>query len=404
MKELTWAPNIPLIGGFPLGAQKAFETPPVAIYSYCGFEGNDSHYVNYMNNVRGYGLDYIQIDENTKSRRLDVVVGTPPCAALSQLNTGTTVAAKGAECQKNEWMYQVFEDAIDRFGVKAVTVENAPALFTNKGDGVAQKLFDICQERGYSLTLYKTSTSYHGIPQNRDRCFAIGWKAETAPIMNWYKRPYTSLPDYLAQVPTDAIQQDIVINPKIEDEPYWNFLKTKTNQDIRDLIREFGCVTTFHYVQRNGLLEEAAEWFEANGNEKGAKYARHALKKFSIGKCIWDGSIHIFGDTMNAVIGRNMMDSIHPTVDRSLTMREALHLMGFPHDFEVLGGRAKVNHIAQNVPTCTARDICFEIKKFLNDELEMSNTNFLRQNNHNEKMWSDDRGTVSRSDLVEFFA
>jgi hypothetical protein len=84
-------------------------------------------------------------------------------------------------------------------------------------------------------------------------------------------------------------------------------------------------------------------------------------------------------------------------------MREALHLMGFPHDFEVLGGRAKVNMIAQNVPTCTAHDICFEIKKFLSGELQFSDTNFLRQNNHNEKMWADYRGTSSHSNLTEFF-
>ena len=31
--EILWAPNIPLIGGFPLGAQKAFGNDPVAIYS-----------------------------------------------------------------------------------------------------------------------------------------------------------------------------------------------------------------------------------------------------------------------------------------------------------------------------------------------------------------------------------
>lgn len=401
--EITWAANIPLIGGFPIGCEKAMGKPPVSVYSYDGFWDNDSHYMNYLNNTRGLNVEYNVITPDTPKTNIDVVVGTPPCAALSMLNTGQSTAVKGAECAKNDWMYRVFEDSIDLFNVKAVVIENAPRLFTVTGDAVANKLFDICRERGYSLSLYKTSTSYHGIPQNRDRCFAVGWKSETAPIMGWYKRPFTKLGEYLEEVPHDAVQHDVVINPKIEDEPYWNFLRTKTNEDIRDLIKNYGCVTTFHYVQRNGLLEEAAQWFEATGNVKGAKYARHAQKKFADGKGIWDGSIHVFGDTMNAVIGRNMMDSIHPKHDRSLTMREALHLMGFPHDFEVLGGRAKVNMIAQNVPTCTARDVCIEIKKFLNGELQFSDTNFLRQNNHNEKMWADPRGTVNASNLEDFF-
>jgi hypothetical protein len=47
--------------------------------------------------------------------------------------------------------------------------------------------------------------------------------------------------------------------------------------------------------------------------------------------------------------------------------------------------------------------VCIEIKKFLNGELQFSDTNFLRQNNHNEKMWADPRGTVNASNLEDFF-
>ena len=56
MTNLTWAPLVPLIGGQMLGAEKAFGKPPVAIYSYDGFEANDSHYINYQNNVKKRGL------------------------------------------------------------------------------------------------------------------------------------------------------------------------------------------------------------------------------------------------------------------------------------------------------------------------------------------------------------
>ena len=45
MSDITWAPLIPLIGGLPLGAEKATGKPPEAIYSYEGFEANDGQYV-----------------------------------------------------------------------------------------------------------------------------------------------------------------------------------------------------------------------------------------------------------------------------------------------------------------------------------------------------------------------
>ena len=156
-KEITWAPLIPLIGGQMLGAEKAFGKPPEAIYSYGGFEDNDSHYVNYQQNTKGRDIPYIKLDEAEPGqiKQVDVVSGTPPCAALSQLNTGTTAESKGAGCAKNDFMYMVFENGIDVLGAKVVIVENAPALFTNKGRPVANKLYEICKERGYSLTLFK---------------------------------------------------------------------------------------------------------------------------------------------------------------------------------------------------------------------------------------------------------
>jgi site-specific DNA-cytosine methylase len=403
MSDITWAPIIPLIGGQMLGAEKAFGKPPEAIYSYDGFQANDSHYVHYQNNVKGRDLQYIMIPES-QSHHISVISGTPPCAALSQLNTGQTAEAKGADCAKNEWMYEVFKEGIDRFSAKAVVVENAPALFTNKGRAVANNLFDICHERGYSLSLYKTSTKYHGIPQARDRTFAIGWRSETAPIMNWYKRPRKSFQEHLAEVEENFLQQDLVINRKLDDEPYYHFIKSRTNENPRDVIIRSGNITAFNYINRAGLLPEANAWMHQVGHERGIKVSDHAIKKFAEGKGIWDSSTHVFDECMNAVIGRNLADTIHPKFDRSLTIREALHMMGFPHDFELVGGLAKMNHIAQNVPVPTSRDIHTEIAKFIRGELPLSDSNYLRQDNHVEKTYSDSLATTSKQTIEEFFA
>jgi site-specific DNA-cytosine methylase len=402
MSDITWAPIIPLIGGQMLGAEKAFGKPPKAIYSYADFGANDSHYVNYQQNVKGRDIQYIMIPESS-SHHINVISGTPPCAALSQLNTGQTAEAKGAGCAKNEWMYEVFKEGIDRFSAKAVVVENAPALFTNKGREVANNLFDICHERGYSLTLYKTSTKYHGIPQACDRTFAIGWHSETAPIMNWYKRPRKSFQEYLSEIEDDFLQQDLVINKKLDDEPYYEFIKSKTNENPRDVIIRSGNITAFNYINKAGLLSEANAWMHSVGHERGIKVSDHAIKKFAEGKGIWDSSTHVFNECMNAVIGRNLADTIHPKFDRSLTIREALHMMGFPHDFELVGGLAKMNHIAQNVPVPTSRDIHTEIAKFIRGELPLSDTNYLRQDNHIEKTYGDPLGTITRNTVEEFF-
>ena len=404
-QDITWAPLIPLIGGQMLGAEKAFGKPPEAIYSYTGFEANDGHYVNYQQNTKGRDIPYVLLDsENPNIRQVDVVSGTPPCAALSQLNTGLSEESKGAKCAKNEFMYQVFQDGIDILGAKVVIVENATALYTNKGRPVANRLYEICAERGYSLSLYKTSTRYHGVPQGRDRTFAIGWKSSTSPVMNWYNRDRKSFAEYLQEIPDDALQQDLIINKNVPEEPYYTFIKTKTNRDVREIMLEEDVKTTLNYVNKKGWMKEANEWFHKTGHEKGIKYSDHAIKKYADGKGVWDGSVHVFGDYMNAVIGRNMVDTIHPTEDRSLTIREALHMMGFPEDFELLGGLPKVNHIAQNVPVPTSRDLHSEIGKFLRGELDLSDTTYLRQNNHKQLMEFDPNGKDTTPSLEEFMS
>lgn len=390
-----------------LGAEKAFGKPPAAIYSYDGFQDNDSHYVNYQQNTLGRkDIPYILLgDDNSQVTQVDVVSGTPPCAALSQLNTGKSVESKGAGCAKNEWMYKVFEDGIDILGAKVVIVENAPALFTNKGRPVANNLYKICAERGYSLTLYKTSTRFHGVPQGRDRSFAIGWKSESAPVMNWYNRPRKNFAEYLREIPVDALHQDIIINKNVPDEPYYNFIKTKIAADttIRELMIEEGVKTTLNYVNKKGWMKEANEWFHKTGNEKGVKYSDHAMMKYADGKGVWDGSVHVFGEYMNAVIGRNMVDTIHPEEERSLTIREAMHMMGFPEDFELLHGLKKMNHIAQNCPVPTSRDMHLEIQKFLNEELDLSDTTYMRQNNFKQLLELDPNGKDTTPNLEDFF-
>jgi site-specific DNA-cytosine methylase len=299
-------------------------------------------------------------------------------------------------------MYKVFEDGFDKLKAKVVIVENAPALFTTKGKDVAKNLFDICAQRGYSLTLYKTSTKYHGIPQARDRTFAIGWNTETAPIASWYKRDRKNFKEYLADVADDALHHEMIINEKLDKEPYFQFIKSRTNVNPRDVVMESGNITAFNYVNKAGLLKEANKWFHETGNELGIKYSDHAIKKFEMNLGIWDGSTHVFNEHMNAVIGRNMSDTIHPIHDRSLSVREALYMMGFPDDFELLGGRGKINHIAQNVPVPTSRDVHSEILKFLKGELQFSETNYLRQNNHTEVMSYDPMGSSKISSLEGF--
>ena len=77
--EFTWAPLIPLIGGFPISTEIAFNKPPEAIYSFPGL-GNDLVYENYQNNIHHKNLEFKTFDQDdyTFERKINFIVGTPP--------------------------------------------------------------------------------------------------------------------------------------------------------------------------------------------------------------------------------------------------------------------------------------------------------------------------------------
>lgn len=402
LNEITWAPIIPLIGGQMLGAEAAFGTPPKAVYSYPDFKANDKHYVHYQQTTKSRDIPYIMMN-NAMHDNIDVISGTPPCAGLSAQNMGTTEDVKGASSTTNEWIYNIFNEGINRFNAKAIVVENAPALFTPKGQDVANHLLSICESKGYSLSLYKTSTKYHGIPQARDRTFAIAWKSKTAPIMNWYKRPRKTFGQYLDELDNSVMQMDAVFNEDLTNEPYYAYVASTTNDDPRKVITDSGAVTAWKYVLRTDQLHKANKWFHATGHEEGIRLSDHAVTKLSKGGNVWDGSVRVFNDAMHTVMHRNIKTTIHPKFNRSLSIREAMHMMGLPNDFELLGGMPKLNHIAQNVPVTTSRDIHLEVAKFIRNELPMSETNFYRQDNQHEKSYADTNGKTIKSTIEAFF-
>jgi site-specific DNA-cytosine methylase len=401
--ELTWAPHIPLIGGFPLGAEKALGKPPVKIISLPGFEKNDSHYVHYQNEILKRNLKYEQIDPDdlTFKEKINIIVSTPPCAGLSQLNSGKKDSdVKGAGCKKNEFMYICAEQAIKCFDADAIIIENAPALYTSKGRPVVEKLYKIAKDNKYSLSLYKTSTMFHGIPQNRVRTFAFLWKSDKTPELKYYKKEFPNVIEYLKQIPKDALHSDILVNHHCMNEPYYQFLQHyyKTNNPRDQILTNSH--TAHSHVMKLGLLDKFISWAEEN-HEKGHKLGLHAREKFSRGLGVWDGSVHVFKEHFNAVIGRALAESIHPTEDRALNIREAFHLMGFPHDFELLGGKKNLNHIAQNVPVCTAADMVSEAADVICGDRYMIDSDFIRQNNFHKKI--DEQGWPEENNCLSAF-
>jgi site-specific DNA-cytosine methylase len=403
-KPLRWATAVPLIGGLTLAAKQVTGVDPVALISYTPFGENEKNAKHNFPTVPHYNLDdpndVARFDLN-EHKDLDFVNAVCPCAGLSMLSSGSPEQ----RAKQNRWMLETAEYMTTTLRPKVFWGENAPTLYTNRGAEIRSAFEKFATQNGYSVSFYHTDTIYHGIPQSRKRTFYFFWRDVDAPLMNYYKRPRKTLIEHLDEIPFGVkghTQEDLdKAREQLFSNPYMQFLTDKFNgkglDHMRQTLFEKGLhtMTLIRYMFVTDQWGEAKEYFAEHGMERQVREIERIKKKTEDGYGVWDGSMSLFrpdGD-FSALIHRKL-DSIHPREDRILTPRECMHLMGLPHDFELVTD--SLNHICQNVPVCTGGDMTREVVAFLNGERQSSGAKFLYQSNFHERVDS------QRSSLLTF--
>lgn len=391
---------IPLVGGMTLGNIKATGVKPKFLLSYEAFKSNDSHIVNYLQDCPYHIIDDKTDNEAINKIRseyresLDFVSAVPPCAGLSGLNNSKGDKGRGSEAAQNDWMYLSANYVLENLRPKVFWGENAPGLYSTVGTGVRNKMIDIAERWGYTLSFVKTDTHLHGIPQHRRRTFYFFWRDGNPPIMEWkYRQPNDlELIEYLNQIPEDSVYQKrfFTRDQPVTDWKLYEFALEKTGlSDIEFRKSYLGAL--YHYISKNNLLDEAIEWLDTKypnyeGEER--KKLDHIKNKISQGKGFWDSSPFFVDKFVNAIIGKNMHCIVHPTEDRFLNIRECMWLMGLPHDFKmnIEEGRENWNQITQNVPVNTAAYFTDQIKKYVTEQLPSSDYALIMQDNISKKI------------------
>ena len=167
--KITWSAIIPLVGGFPLGAHEAIGHPAEEIIGFDGFWNNDGEFMAYYG--KKYGTPYRNMNELTQPlKKVNIAVSTPPCAGLCMLTSSSASSNKrGPDADQNIWIHRACEVAFNHLDTDVLIIENAPALYTNYGKPLLERLKNYAWENGRSITAYKTTTILHGIPQARQR-------------------------------------------------------------------------------------------------------------------------------------------------------------------------------------------------------------------------------------------
>lgn len=370
---------IPLIGGETIGQELSFGSRPEWLASYSPFKNNDSHLVNHYGDV-----PYHLIDEGDKpSGRVDVVNTVCPCAGLSMLSHGY-----GEDNHNNKWMVETAKYVLGELRPTVFWGENAPNFAGKIGDKVRNEIRKIGRDNGYTMSVYRTKTLLHGGPQVRNRSFYFFWRSSKTPLIGYYNRPHAKIEDVILNAKGNTQREVINKNTPTKD-PYYRFILEHmhggiTHRQFFDMmdslpVRENDVNS---YIEKSGYdYKQVGEWMGKNGFDREVEKCAYKYEKLAKGMSIMRRGTTIPKNYIGAFVGHYPSMLTHPHEDRYIDCREAMTIMGLPDSFELLNPVKNINHVCQNVPIQTARDMADEIAKFLNGELEEVDTDYILQSN-----------------------
>jgi site-specific DNA-cytosine methylase len=376
---------IPLIGGEAIASTNVFGERPDYILSYSAFKDNESHLLNYWD----HEVPYYLLDEGGRHPHyVDVVSSVCPCAGLSMFSM-----EYGEHNPNNKWLIETAKYVLGQMKPKVFWGENAPALAGKVGKPILDQLIQIGKENGYSLTLYRTKSILHGVPQVRERTFYFFWNSPKTPYLNYYNRDYTPIEDVIMGVKSNTMNEVINKNTPTKD-PYYRYLLEVIHGGIthRQHFEQLDLTKIpVRYLDAKSLIEhhghsyrDIGKWMQEQGYDKEVeKCTRMADKLESGGNIMRRGTI-VPKDYIGAFVGHYPKMLTHPLEDRYITYREALSIMGMPEDYQLLKPSVSYNHICQNVPVKTAMDMATEVKEYLEGKRDNVDSDLTYQYNHDQ--------------------
>lgn len=402
---------IPLIGGEILASDEAYGVKPEYLLTYSGFMNNEKHLINHYRK-NGYEIPYHVLDsENapTTFESVDVVSSVCPCAGLSNYHN-----KYGEENENNQWLEKTTKFVLEEIKPKVLWGENSPNFAGNVGKFIRDKMLEIADKAGYNMTIYLTKSLLHGSPQIRKRSFYFFWRRDVfdnqIPTFEYYERELPTIRDLILNVKSNF--QTDTISKKIpsKDDHYYRYLLEvvkggMTHAQFSQSLVDEKHPSPFFNVEYEMIkemkvpYEDIGKWMAAQGLQKEADRCERRAEKLTRGNVMWRGTIlpvtHI-----GAFVVHMPFLTAHPIEDRYLNYREAMTIMGLPDDFELLDPENSVNHICQNVPFYTAKDMAIEVKAVLEGKREMMNASFSIQSNLERAV----REQSSNYSIEDFFA
>jgi len=309
--------------------------------------------------------------KNSGARKIDVIIGGPPCQAYSMLRRWRQTQDE-ALSDSRLYLYQHYIHYLRKFHPRMYVFENVPGLQTINSGKFLENIQKSMNSEGYKVAMNILDAADFNVVQHRRRIIFIGWQKSEKLDPPEFESHHTS-----------ATIKDLIM----EDLP---ILEAGTGNQIQEYragpntyLRESGIrpedqEILLHHVARPHCERDLQIYklaIEAMNEGRRIKYTdlpeelqthRNTTSFLDRFKVVNQNGL---SHSMVAHISRDGHYYIHPDINhpRSLSVREAARIQSFPDNYIFEGPRGpQFVQIGNAVPPLMAKGIAKKILEMMN--------------------------------------
>lgn len=308
-------------------------------------------------------------------RRVDVLVGGPPCQGFARVGRGklrSLMRSRLSPAKLATWndprnsLYRVYLRFVDLLRPKFVVMENVPDMLLHRNGEVVRAVLDHLEARKYSARAFILDASHFGVPQTRKRLFIIANRIRRPvrePVATTATRPVT-LRQAIGDLP--------VVRPEESGDelPYQGPPRSAYARAMREWLVGEDRRRVYDHVVRHYAADDQEAFSLLEEGQRYLDLPEH-LRRYR--SDIFDDKYHrLYWDrpawTVTAHLAKDGYKYIHPDPGqlRTITAREAARIQSFPDWFRFAGYRTnRLRQIGNAVPPLLARAIAEVIREQL---------------------------------------
>lgn len=298
---------------------------------------------------------FSQIDEQAKGKKVDVIIGGPPCQAYSVV--GRARDPQNMENDPRNFLYKLYIKFLEKYKPKMFVFENVPGILSAKNGEHFLKIQKAISKAGYNFDFKVLNARDFRVLQDRKRVILIGWKKGfdfSYPAFEKIENKYQLLKDLFSDLPTlkhgtgdDFTYYKKPINEYLEKAHIRNGLDFTTlhvarPHNERDLEIYRRAITIWIEKKKRLNYAELPKHLQTHKNTTSFLNRFQVVDPYTVSHTVvahisCDGHYYIYPDLKQI---------------RSVSVREAARIQSFPDDFYFEGGRtASFKQIGNAVPT-----------------------------------------------------